>query len=231
MPIDELDRRLAELAEAAREHAATPTAAVIRARARRRRTRRLSAVAAAVAVVAALAVATRGQLAGESPDSGPSAGPAPSTPPSTAPRTPPSTAPHPVPWVRDLARPRAPTPTVPGARLADLAVSIEAPSRAVIGRPLRYSVTIANAGSTPLPLRPCPNYDQRLAVEGTRPVLQPWRLNCKALAAAAIGPGERVTFAMRLDVPATMPPGRAVLIWNLDLGPGAQFKPLQVVRP
>ena len=221
MPIDELDRRLAELAEAAREHATTPAAAVIRARARRRRGRRLAAAAATLAVVAALAVATRGELLGQAPDARPSAGPATSPPASTVPAT--------VPWLREPARPRAPTPTVPGARLADLAVSIDAPSRAVIGRPLRYTVTIANAGGSPLPLRPCPNYDQRLAVEGTRPVLQPWRLNCGPL--AAIGPGERVTFAMRLDVPRTLSPGRAVLIWNLDLGPGAQFKPIQVVRP
>ncbi len=220
MPIDELDRRLAELAEAAREHAATPTAAVIRTRARRRRARRVAAAAAAVAVVATLAMVTRGSLVGETPDTGPSAGPGPSPSPSSPPRT--------VPWLREPARPRAPTPTVPGARVADLAVSIDAPSRAVIGRPLRYSVTIANAGGSALPLRPCPNYDQRLAVEGARAVLQPWRLNCRPL--AAIGPGERVTFAMRLDLPATLPPGRAVLIWNLDLGPGAQFKPIEVVR-
>jgi hypothetical protein len=26
-------------------------------------------------------------------------------------------------------------------------------------------------------------------------------------------------------------PGRAVLLWNLDLGPGAQLKPIQLVRP
>jgi hypothetical protein len=134
-----------------------------------------------------------------------------------------------VPWVREPARPRAPTPTVPGAHLADLAVTIDAPGRAVIGRPLRYTVTITNAGSGALPLQPCPNYDQRLTVQGARSVLQPWRLNCEPV--TAIRPGQRVTFAMRLDVPATLPPGRAVLIWNLDLGPGAQFKPIQVVRP
>lgn len=217
MPIDELDRRLAELAEAAREHAAAPSAAVIRARARRRRARRAGAAVAAVAVVAVLVAVVRPTLVGETGVTGP------------RPRPSASTASGTVPWVRQPARPRAPTPTVPWARLADLAVSIDAPGRAVIGRPLHYTVSITNAGGTALPLRPCPNYDQRLAVQGARAVLQPWRLNCQPV--AAIEPGERITFAMQLDVPANLPPGRAVLIWNLDLGPGAQFKPIQVVRP
>jgi hypothetical protein len=140
-----------------------------------------------------------------------------------------SAPPGAVPWVREPARPRAPTPTTPGVRLADLAVAIDAPSRALTGRPLRYTVTITNAGQASLPLRPCPNYDQRLAVEGASPVLQPYRLNCQPI--AAIHPGERVTFVMEFAVPATLRPGRAVLIWNLDLGPGAQFKPIQVERP
>jgi len=216
VPTDELDRRLAELAEAAREHAAAPAAAVIRGRARRRRARRAAAAAAAAAVVAVLFAVTRSAPVGDTGVTGPSPGP------------PATTAPGTVPWVREPARARAPTPTTPGVRLADLAVSIDAPGRAVIGRPFHYAVTIANAGDSALPLRPCPNYDQRLTVEGARSVLQPWRLNCKPV--TAIRPGERVTFAMRFDVPANLPPGRAVLIWNLDLGPGAQLKPIEVVR-
>jgi hypothetical protein len=213
VPTDELDRRLAALAEAAQEHADAPSPEVIRSRARRRRGRTAVTVAAAVAVVAALVAVTRPALVRDAEVAAPS--------PSV------STSPGVVPWVREPARRRPPTPTSPGGRAADLAVSIDAPGRAVLGRPLRYTVTIANAGDGSLPLRPCPNYDQRLAVEGGRPVLQPWRLNCEPV--AAIAPGERVTFAMQLDVPADLPPGRAVLIWNLDLGPGAQFKPILVV--
>jgi hypothetical protein len=215
VPTDELDRRLAALAEAAQEHADAPAPAVIRARARWRRARNAAAAAMAVAAAAALLAVIRPALVRDSKVAGPS--------PSV------STSPGVVPWVREPARRRAPTPTSPGARPADLAVSIAAPRRAVLGQPLRYTVTITNAGGASLPLRPCPNYDQRLAVEGARPVLQPWRLNCQPV--AAIGPGERVSFAMQLDVPADLPPGRAVLLWNLDLGPGAQLKPIQLVRP
>jgi hypothetical protein len=214
VPIDELDRRLAGLAEAGREQAGMPPPEVIRRRARHRRARRAAAtVALAVAVVAGWVA--RPALVGDRDVVGP--GPAVTAPPGA------------VPWVREPARPRAPTPTTPGVRPADLAVTIDAPGRAVLGQPLRYRVTIANAGEASLPLRPCPNYDQRLAVEGASPVLQPWRLNCHQV--AAIRPGERVTFLMEFAVPATLQPGRAVLIWNLDLGPGAQFKPIQVVRP
>jgi hypothetical protein len=214
VPTGELDRRLAGLAEAGQDQAGMPAPEVIRRRARRRRTRR-AATAVAVAVVAVAAWVARPALVRDGGVVGP--GPAVTAPPGA------------VPWVREPARPRAPTPTTPGARPADLAVTIDAPGRAVLGQPLRYRVTIANAGGASLPLRPCPNYDQRLAVEGASPVLQAYRLNCHQV--AAIGPGERVTFLMEFSVPTTLRPGRAVLIWNLDLGPGAQFKPIQVVRP
>jgi hypothetical protein len=215
VPNGEVDRRLADLAEAGQEQASMPTPAVIRRRARRRRIRKAAATTVAMAVVAVATWAARPSLVRDGDVVGP--GPAVTAPPGA------------VPWVHEPARPRAPTSTTPGVRPADLAVSIDAPSRAVIGRPLRYSVTIVNAGDQSVPLRPCPNYDQRLVVEGARPSLQPWRLNCHQV--AAIHPGERVTFMMEFAVPATLPPGQAALIWNLDLGPGAQFKPIQMVRP
>ena len=216
MPSDELDRRLAALAEAAQEHAEAPSPDVIRARARRRRRRRRTAASAvgAVVVVAAVLALTRPALVRDTEVAGPS--------PSV------STSPGVVPWVREPARRRAPTPTSPGGRAADLAVSIDAPRQALLGRPLRYTVTITNAGAAALPLQPCPNYDQRLTVRGARSVLQPRRLNCEPV--GAIAPGERVTFAMQFDVPANLPSGHAVLIWNLDLGPGAQVKPIELVR-
>jgi hypothetical protein len=105
VPTDELDRRLAALAEAAQEHADAPAAAVIRARARWRRARNAAAAAMAVAAAAALLAVIRPALVRDSEVAGPS--------PSV------STSPGVVPWVREPARRRAPTPTSPGARPAE----------------------------------------------------------------------------------------------------------------
>ena len=226
MSVDDLDRRLEELAAAAAAQAAPPEPTAIRRRAQRRRLGGGVAVLATVAaVVAAVAVLDRPLP----PPSGPpaTAGPARPGTASSSPAAPSEV----VPWAQVSAKPRLPTPTAPdGASPAEaLTVSVKAPATAVLGRPLHYTVTIANTGTTGVPLRPCPNYDERLNVGGVGQVTQSWQLNCATV--GSIEPGQRVTFAMVFLVPAGLRPGTAVLLWNLDLGPGAQHKPIEVVRP
>jgi len=223
MSVDDLDRRLEELAAAAAAQAAPPEPGAIRRRARRRRLGGGVAVLATVAaVVAAVAVLDRPLP----PPSGPPATAGPGTASSS-----PAASSEVVPWAQVSAKARPPTPTAPdGASPAEaLTVSVKAPATAVLGRPLHYTVTIANTGTTGVPLRPCPNYDERLNVGGVGQVTQSWQLNCTTV--GSIEPGQRVTFAMVFLVPAGLRPGTAVLLWNLDLGPGAQHKPIEVIRP
>ena len=118
-----------------------------------------------------------------------------------------------------------------------LRVTLGAPAQAVAGQPLRYTALLANPGTTPIRLTPCPTYQERLNAPGGS-VVREYVLNCTA--APVMAPGERVAFAMVLDVPVSLPPtSDAALVWILDpfhsegfppAGPVVKV-PLAVVAP
>jgi hypothetical protein len=161
VPTDELDRRLAALAEAAQEHADAPAAAVIRARARWRRARNAAAAAMAVAAAAALLAVIRPALVRDSEVAGPS--------PSV------STSPGVVPWVREPARRRAPTPTSPGARPAErCSFGTSTSARAPSSSPSNWCVPDRSApGECPRRHSQVPQLSQTLDPVRCRP--RPWR--------------------------------------------------------
>jgi hypothetical protein len=132
----------------------------------------------------------------------------------------------------------AATPSEPPAIPAEaLRLTLRAPAQAVVGQPLRYTAILANPGATPIGLTPCPSYQERLNTPGG-PVVGEYVLNCAS--APAIAPGQRVAFAMVLDVPASLPPASdAALVWILDpfysegfapTGPAVKV-PITVVAP
>ena len=81
------------------------------------------------------------------------------------------------------------------------------------GRPLRYTVTLANPTTTAVSLRNCPSYQERISLANGAAAGERHLLNCGPV--AAIGPGQQVVFAMVLDLPATLRPGKGALVWQL----------------
>ena len=63
------------------------------------------------------------------------------------------------------------------------------------------------------PLRDCPSYQQRASLANGAAAGERHLLNCGPV--AAIGPGQQVVFAMVLDLPATLRPGKGALVWQL----------------
>lgn len=118
----------------------------------------------------------------------------------------------------------APIPSEPPAIPdASLRVTLRAPAQAVAGQPLRYTALLANPGTTPVRLTPCPTYQERLNAPGGS-VVREYVLNCAG--APVIAPGERVAFAIVLDVPVSLPPtSDSALVWTLDPFYGEGFPP------
>ncbi|WP_433607913.1 hypothetical protein ACQP2P_34055 [Dactylosporangium sp. CA-139114] len=90
-------------------------------------------------------------------------------------------------------------------RNAPLTVTMTAPATVRRGTTLVYRVTISNAFPQAFGLDPCPVYRQSLGeARGT------YRLNCTT---KTIPRHSSQTYEMRLDVPASTPPGPARLSW------------------
>lgn len=138
---------------------------------------------------------------------------------------------------RTRARARGPAPATPAYPLS---AQLHLPATAIAGQPLRYAVTLTNAGTTPIRFRAgCPAYREVLVVAPGPPgarrgiVQHRYLLNCGAL--RSVAPGARVTFAMVLDIPPWVSPGVQTLAWTLDDGDlpvkvGGKM-PLRLVRP
>lgn len=102
---------------------------------------------------------------------------------------------------------------------------IRVPPSAAPGERIRYTVTLRNRSGDALEFRKCPSYRQGIDGFTERRVL-----NCRPV--GRLAPGERVTFAMRLVVPATALPGEVVVLWGLEPWPpepGAKA-PLLITR-
>jgi Protein of unknown function (DUF4232) len=104
-------------------------------------------------------------------------------------------------------------PELPPDPLSSLRVRVTLPPSVVAGRPLHYTVTLANPTTAPVSLRDCPSYEERVSLAHGGTAAERHLLNCAPV--AAIGPRQQVTFAMVLDLPATLRPGKGVLVWLL----------------
>jgi Protein of unknown function (DUF4232) len=120
-------------------------------------------------------------------------------------------------------------PEPPPSPLEGLTATIGLPPTAVAGRPLRYTVTLTNPTQRPVLLRECPNYTQAVVLGADRKAVERHRLNCGLV--GAIGPGQRVTFAMVLDLPVGLRPGVGVLTWVLERAGVGQKVPVTVTTP
>jgi len=98
---------------------------------------------------------------------------------------------------------------------AFLQVSVHLPARIVSGRVLDYIVELANPGSRPIALQPCPGYRESLGVLMSKTAFQrSYELNCRAV--GQIGPHKTVSFEMEIPVPKVSKPADAKFVWLLD---------------
>lgn len=100
-----------------------------------------------------------------------------------------------------------------------LSASVSTPDNVARGGTLHYTVTLANAGSTPVPLSPCPSYTQSLHTEA-RTTTSTLRLNCAA-AGGQIPANGSVSFDMQAYVPSDMSGEGVKLSWKLQDGAAA----------
>jgi Protein of unknown function (DUF4232) len=101
----------------------------------------------------------------------------------------------------------------PAPRYLDVRVAIHVPAAVRRGATLAYQVSLTNRDHGSYRLDPCPDYNEFL---GRKDVVASYQLNCRPV--GAIAPGERVTFQMRLAIPATAATGANRLIWGLSDG-------------
>jgi hypothetical protein len=120
-------------------------------------------------------------------------------------------------------------PEPPSSPLQGLTATIALPPTAVAGRPLRYTVTLTNPTQRPVSLRDCPNYQQAVLLGDDGKAAERHLLNCAPV--GAIGPGQRVTFAMVLQLPARLRPGAGVLTWVIESVGVGQKVPVTVTAP
>jgi hypothetical protein len=104
-------------------------------------------------------------------------------------------------------------PWPPEPHYLDIRVGIRAPATVRRGATLAYQVTLTNRDHGSYRLDPCPDYSEFLGPK--RPLLS-YQLNCQPV--GAIAPGQRITFQMRLAIPATTVTGPNRLIWGLSDG-------------
>jgi hypothetical protein len=120
-------------------------------------------------------------------------------------------------------------PTPPPSPLQGLTATIGLPPTAVAGRPVRYTVILANPTDRPVSLRDCPNYTEAVLLGDHGKAAERHLLNCAPV--GAIGPGQRVTFAMVLALPARLRPGVGVLTWVIERVGVGQKVPITVTGP
>jgi len=85
------------------------------------------------------------------------------------------------------------------------------------GSTLDYTVTLTNTAKKPVTFQTCPTYRQGANAYGKGKTTQTYQLNCAS--ARTIAPGDSVTYAMQLDLPAAS--GDLKVGWFLDHGPSS----------
>ena len=105
-----------------------------------------------------------------------------------------------------------PVPTEKNGTAA-IAMHLRMPARVGPGTTLRYEVTLTNRSTTPFLFGGCPSFVESLdSSEQTR---GHYLLNCGRM--GVVIPGASVTFAMALNLPASVPTGRHTLTWTMDM--------------
>lgn len=120
---------------------------------------------------------------------------------------------------------------------SDLQARLETPASTSAGGTLHYVVALRNPTSAPIPLLPCPTFQEALISRGGTAV-EEHVLNCASV--RSIPPGASVRFEMELVVPTAMASSGTVgLVWQLDpwyslglppVGPAAKVA-ITVVAP
>lgn len=117
-----------------------------------------------------------------------------------------------------------PPPEVPA--YTKLIGTIDAPSFAIVGRRLRYTVNLRNPTPEDIPFDFCPSYAEVIGpptdVKLPMKVTGRYQLNCAA--ARSIEARRSVAFEMILEIPAATPPSEAMLWWDLE-PPGLEQAP------
>jgi hypothetical protein len=101
--------------------------------------------------------------------------------------------------------------------LDSLSATLDAPQTVARGAVLTYQVTLVNQSPAAVALSPCPSYTQVLG-GGAGAAQQTLVLNCQA--GASIAANAAVTYAMKVTVPASAPPGDTKLTWKLEVPDG-----------
>jgi len=116
-----------------------------------------------------------------------------------------------------------PAPPAPPVKQVRLEVTLSAPHDVRAGELVRYRMTIGNAATTSYRFRRCPAYWQGIRQRRAVPDLpddrrlRAFRLNCGPV--GTLLPMTERTFAMVLRVPASLQPGRALLVWGFAPNP------------
>lgn len=97
-----------------------------------------------------------------------------------------------------------------------LAAKIISPSTIRAGSQLKYQVELTNVSGAPYHFEQCPSYREAMDTVPRKQVLGLYRLNCAPV--KTMSPGATVSFAMVIDVPATLAVGQQTLTWQLDVG-------------
>ena len=112
----------------------------------------------------------------------------------------------------------APSPTYAPSVYEGVMARLDTPSQVQRGHVLRYVVTLTNRSSHPIPLAPCPAYNEAVYPVVGRPYTQQhYDLNCAAV--SQLLPGKPVRFEMLLPIPPDFPTGPMELSWGSDVIP------------
>jgi hypothetical protein len=109
-----------------------------------------------------------------------------------------------------------PPPAPPPPPAPELVATYLGPASVEPGQTLKYRVQLRNVSGHTIQLRPCPGYTEGL--KGV--VTERYVLNCEPV--GAVKPGESVTFAMEMAIPARVsagavgPLGLLAFSWTLD---------------
>jgi hypothetical protein len=106
--------------------------------------------------------------------------------------------------------PTQPTPTY--VDTSPLSITVTLPDHVRAGQPMHYEVVLTNASGAPFRFHDCPSYTED-ASSSLGKNLANYQLNCASV--GWLAPGQSVTFAMVLDMPANTLPKSVGLRWTL----------------
>jgi hypothetical protein len=103
--------------------------------------------------------------------------------------------------------PQPPPSPPPSLRYGALSAQLDPPASSHPGATLDYVLTLANPTTHPVPLDPCPVYQETIYKQQAT-----YRLNCTA---GSIPAGGSLRFSMRITVPPYTPAGHTRITWTI----------------